>query len=610
MISPVNILDVRNLTVTLDLGSRGMRAVLTDVDLSIDESEVLGIIGESGSGKTVLSRTLVRWVTSPLKIESGAISYRGNDLLRLPRAKMQALRGRKIAYIGSDPASALDPTLPVGRQIVEKLKSIEPGISDGEAKRRVIRLLDAVKMPGAKQRFEEFPFQFSGGMMQRALIVDALVTNPDLLVADNITQPLDVTVAAQILRLLRELQRDFKTAILFVSSSFGIINEIAHRVLVLAGGRVVETQSVQQLLAAPQHAYTKQLIADIPRIWQSSTEAVADEVSPAAKDVILSVRNVSRIYPTRDKNKIFASQFVHAVRDASFDVRRGDNLAIVGESGCGKSTLSRLLSRLEVPDSGQILFMGEDIASMKAKRLLALRRKFQLLLQDPFSSIPPHLSIGRTIAEPLFVHGGMSRFEIRDHVAATMQEVGLSLDLFGKLPVGLSAGQRQRVNIARALVLDPELLILDETLSALDQVEQRKLLALFQRLQDQRGITYIYISHDLGMVRRACNRIAVMYLGRVVELADNRTTFIEPRHPYTRALLSAVPAVEERPFKAETYLLEGEPPNPIHIPAGCSFRPRCPFALDKCAIDDPPLAARGRDELAACHLTEIDPHHQ
>ncbi|MCA1437267.1 ABC transporter ATP-binding protein [Bradyrhizobium sp. BRP20] len=608
--SPVNILDVRNLTVTLELGPRGTRAVLTDVNLSVDENEVLGIIGESGSGKTVLSRALVRWVTSPLEIESGAISYRGNDLLRLPRAKMQALRGRKIAYIGSDPASALDPTLPVGRQIVEKLKSIEPDISNGEAEGRVIRLLDAVKMPGAKQRFEEFPFQFSGGMMQRALIVDALVTNPDLLVADNITQPLDVTVAAQILRLLRELQRDFKTAILFVSSSFGVINEIAHRVLVLAGGRVVETQSVQQLLAAPQHAYTKQLIADIPRIWQSSTEAVADEVSPAANDVILSVRNVSRIYPTRDRNKLFANQFVHAVRGASFDVRRGDNLAIVGESGCGKSTLSRLLSRLEVPDSGQILFMGEDIASMKAERLLALRRKFQLLLQDPFSSIPPHFSIGRTIAEPLYIHGGMSRSELRDRVAATMQEVGLSLDLFGKLPVGLSAGQRQRVSIARALVLDPELLILDETLSALDQVEQRKLLALFQRLQDQRVITYIYISHDLGMVRRACNRIAVMYLGRVVELADNRTTFIEPRHPYTRALLSAVPAVEERPFKAETYLLEGEPPNPIHIPAGCSFRPRCPFALDKCAIDDPPLAARGRDELAACHLTEIDPHHQ
>ncbi|MCA1472573.1 ABC transporter ATP-binding protein [Bradyrhizobium sp. IC3195] len=608
--SPVNILDVRNLTVTLELGPRGTRAVLTDVNLSVDENEVLGVIGESGSGKTVLSRALVRWVTSPLEIESGAISYRGNDLLRLPRAKMQALRGRKIAYIGSDPASALDPTLPVGRQIVEKLKSIEPDISNGEAEGRVIRLLDAVKMPGAKQRFEEFPFQFSGGMMQRALIVDALVTNPDLLVADNITQPLDVTVAAQILRLLRELQRDFKTAILFVSSSFGVINEIAHRVLVLAGGRVVETQSVQQLLAAPQHAYTKQLIADIPRIWQSSTEAVADEVSPAANDVILSVRNVSRIYPTRDRNKLFANQFVHAVRGASFDVRRGDNLAIVGESGCGKSTLSRLLSRLEVPDSGQILFMGEDIASMKAERLLALRRKFQLLLQDPFSSIPPHFSIGRTIAEPLYIHGGMSRSELRDRVAATMQEVGLSLDLFGKLPVGLSAGQRQRVSIARALVLDPELLILDETLSALDQVEQRKLLALFQRLQDQRVITYIYISHDLGMVRRACNRIAVMYLGRVVELADNRTTFIEPRHPYTRALLSAVPAVEERPFKAETYLLEGEPPNPIHIPAGCSFRPRCPFALDKCAIDDPPLAARGRDELAACHLTEIDPHHQ
>ncbi|MGX1168665.1 peptide/nickel transport system ATP-binding protein [Bradyrhizobium sp. USDA 372] len=548
------------------------------------KTKVLGIIGESGSGKTVLSRALVRWVTSPVKIESGVISYRGNDLLRLPRAKMQALRGRKIAYIGSDPASALDPTLPVGRQIVENLKSIEPGISNGEAEGRVMRLLDAVKT-GAKERFEEFPFQFSGGMMQRALIVDALVTNPDLLVADNITQPLDVTVAAQILRILRELQRDFQDG-----DSVRFFFFWGH-----------------QRNRAPGSCSRRRLRR---RIWQSSTEAVGDEASPAANDVVLSVRNVSRIYPTRNRNKLFANQFVHAVRDSSFDVRRGDNLAIVGESGCGKSTLSRLLSRLEVPDSGQSLFMGEDIASMKAKRLLTLRRKFQLLLQDPFSSIPPHLSIGRTIAEPLYVHGGMSHSEIRDRVAATMQEVGLSLDLFGKLPVGLSAGQRQRVSIARALVLDPELLILDETLSALDQVEQRKLLALFQQLQDQRGMTYIFISRDLGMVRRACNRIAVMYLGRVVELADNRTTFVKPRHPYTRALLSAVPTLEERPFKAETYLLEGEPPNPVHISAGCSFRSRCPFVLDKCAFDDPPLAARERDDSAACHLADIDPHQQ
>nr|WP_208858674.1 ABC transporter ATP-binding protein [Rhizobium miluonense] len=603
------ILEVKDLVVDLDLdlGDGRTRPVLSNVSLSVSDSEVLGIIGESGSGKTVLSRALVNWVSHPLRVSNGSILYRGQDLLTLPPARMQALRGRKIAYIGSDPGSALDPTLPIGRQIVEKLRSVEPGISTRDAAARVVQVLDAVRIPSARERFYEFPFQFSGGMMQRVMIVDALVTNPDLLVADNITQPLDVTVAAQILRLLQDLQRDFKTAILFVSSSLGVINEIAHNVLVLANGRVVENQSVGQLLSTPQHNYTKHLIADIPRIWKGGPDTAAPAPAAAAPEMepILSVRDVDRFYATKDREKLFGKQIVQAVRGVSFDVYKGDNLGIVGESGCGKSTLSRLLSCLEAPDSGQILFKGQDIANMKAKELLTLRRGFQLLLQDPYNSIPPHLTIGRTIAEPLLIHG-VPRREVHDRVTATMHEVGLSVELYDKLPVGLSAGQRQRVSIARALVLDPELLILDETLSALDQVEQSKLLALFDRLQAQRGITYIYISHDLGMVRRACNRVAVMYLGRVVELANNERTFFDPGHPYTRALLSAVPAIEDRPYKAETYLLEGEPPNPINIPPGCSFRTRCPFAFDRCATDDPRLRVRGLDDLAACHLQEIN----
>ena len=241
---------------------------------------------------------------------------------------------------------------------------------------------------------------------------------------------------------------------------------------------------------------------------------------------------------------------------------------------------------------------------MSSKQILALRKRFQLLLQDPYNAIPPHLTIGRTIAEALHVHGGFGRKEIAERVRSTMAEVGLPVDVLGSLPVGLSAGQRQRVNIARAMVLDPELLILDETLSALDQVEQGKLLTLFERLQVRHGITYIYISHDLSMVRRVCNRIAVMYLGRIVELATNEATFFNPGHPYTRALLSAVPVIEERPYKAETYLLEGEPPDPIDIPPGCSFRTRCPFAFDRCASEDPMLLPRGPVDLAACHLAD------
>lgn len=597
------ILQVRDLTVELRT-AHAPRRVLDQVSLDVHANEVLGIIGESGSGKTVLSRALVNWVARPLEMTSGEILYRGEDLRKMPAQRMQSLRGRSIAYIGSDPTTALDPTLPIGHQIMEKLKSVEPGISNEAARKRVIHTLDAVRMPMAAKRFDDFPFQFSGGMMQRVMIVDALVTSPDLLVADNITQPLDVTVAAQILRLLKELQADYRTAILFVSSLLGMVHGIADNVLVLAGGKAVELQSVDGILTAPQHAYTRHLVREMPRIWEAAPEGRISAPAPQSDDreVILSVRDVSRVYATKDRSRLFGKQHVQAVRGVSFDVMKGDSLGIVGESGCGKSSLSRLLSRLEAPDTGEILFKGQNIATLKGRAMLKLRKGFQLLLQDPYNSIPSHMSIGRIIAEPLIIHGGLSKAEIRGKVAEVMSEVGLSSDLAGSLPVGLSAGQRQRVNIARAMVLEPELLILDETLSALDQVEQAKLLTLFERLQMRHGITYLYISHDLGMVRRVCNRVAVMYLGRIVELAGNETTFFDSGHPYTRALLSAVPAIEHRPYEASTYLLEGEPPNPINIPPGCSFRTRCPFAFDRCATVDPMLTARGKGDFAACHL--------
>lgn len=598
------VLEVKDLSVQLQREFGAARLILSAVTFSLAEDQVIGIIGESGSGKTVLSRALVNWIRPPLKVTSGSVLYRGRDLMSLPEREMHHLRGREIAYIGSDPGSALDPTLPIGAQIVEKLCAVNPSLSRGEAEAQALRVLDAVRIPSPRQRFHEYPFQFSGGMMQRVLIVDALVTNPAFLVADNITQPLDVTVAAQILRLLRELQRDFNTAILFVSSALGVVNEIADSVLVLAGGRVVEEQPVQSLVSAPQHNYTRQLIDDVPRIWREAevVSSVAAVERPASPETVLSVQDVTKAYKVRDRNRLFGHQLVQAVRGVTFNAYRGENLGIVGKSGCGKSTLSRLLSHLEAPDRGRILFKGQDIAHMSARQILGLRKRFQLLLQDPYSAIPPHLHIGRTIAEALRVHGGLSRKEIDERVRSAMAEVGLPADLRDSLPVGLSAGQRQRVNIARAMVLEPELLILDETLSALDQVEQRKLLALFERLQARHGITYIFISHDLSMVRRVCNRIAVMYLGRIVELASNEATFFNPGHPYTRALLSAVPVIEEKPYKTETYLLEGEPPDPIDIPPGCSFRTRCPFAFDPCASDDPLLLPRGPSDFAACHL--------
>ena len=593
-----SVLNVSKLSV--DIEGRERRRILSEISFTLEADNVLGIIGQSGSGKTVLSRALVNWLRPPLRISGGSIFFKGVDLATVDEAAMQQLRGREIAYIGSDPANALDPTLPIGRQIAEKLMSVENGLARDAADRRVLQMLDAVRIPSSRQRFHEFPFQFSGGMMQRVMIVDALITNPAFLVADNITQPLDVTIAAQILRLLKELQRDFRTSTVFVSSALGVVAEIADRVIVLAHGQVVEQQGMHDLLDRPMHQYTRRLISEMPKIW--GEEPLPTAVETPASETVLSVRDVSKTYSERDRNRFFVWNHIQAVRGVSFDVFRGENLGIIGESGCGKSTLSRLLGRVEAPDTGQIEFLGKDIAHMGRRQLLGLRKKFQLLLQDPFNAIPPHLTIGRTIAEPLYIQGGVSSADIEKRVRATMIEVGLQEYLYDLLPVGLSAGQRQRVNIARAMVLDPELLILDETLSALDQVEQAKLIELFGDIQKRRGITYIYISHDLSLVRRVCNRIAVMYLGRVVELASNTEIFFNPQHPYTRALLSAVPAIEERRYLPETYQMEGEPPSPINIPAGCSFRSRCPLAMDVCASADPELSATPSGGYAACHL--------
>ena len=593
-----SVLNVSQLSV--DIEGRERRRILNEISFTLEADTVLGIIGQSGSGKTVLSRALVNWLRPPLRISGGSILFKGVDLATVNETAMQQLRGREIAYIGSDPANALDPTLPIGRQIAEKLMSVENDLARDAADRRVLQMLDAVRIPSSRQRFHEFPFQFSGGMMQRVMIVDALITNPAFLVADNITQPLDVTIAAQILRLLKELQRDFRTSTVFVSSALGVVAEIADRVIVLAHGEVVEQQGMHGLLDRPTHEYTRRLISEMPKIW--GEEPLPTAVETPASETVLSVRDVSKTYSERDRNRFFVWNHIQAVRGVSFDVFRGENLGIIGESGCGKSTLSRLLGRVEAPDTGQIEFLGKDIAHMGRRQLLGLRKKFQLLLQDPFNAIPPHLTIGRTIAEPLYIQGGTSSVEVEKRVRATMIEVGLQEDLYDLLPVGLSAGQRQRVNIARAMVLDPELLILDETLSALDQVEQAKLIELFGDIQKRRGITYIYISHDLSLVRRVCNRIAVMYLGRVVELASNTDIFFNPQHPYTRALHRAVPAIEERRYLPETYLMEGEPPSPINIPAGCSFRSRCPLPIEICASVDPKLSATPSDGYAACHL--------
>jgi peptide/nickel transport system ATP-binding protein len=592
------ILTVRGLDVGFRAGG-ATRRILQDVSFSLSPREIVGIVGASGSGKTVLSKAVVNWIAPPLAILSGEIAFHGRDILKTSAAEMRRLR-RRIAYVGANPMGALDPTLPVGRQIVEKLRAVAPETTREDAVRRVTELLDAVRIPSAKARFHDYPSQFSGGMMQRALIVDALVTNPELLVADNVTQPLDVTIAAQVIRLMRELTERFDTAVLLVSSSLPVAREAASRILVMDGGRLVEEQETEALIARPGHGYTRELVAQVPQIWTAERPATPPRAREG--DPIISLLDVSQTYRVKKRGGFGRATEVRAVRNVTFDIFRGDSFAVVGESGCGKSTLMRLLSRLERPAGGRILCGGQDIGALSGKTLLEFRRQLQLVLQDPFNSLPPRTAIGRIIEEPLRTHGWRDAARIREKVCRVMGEVGLPLDLYEELPLGLSAGQRQRINVARAMVLDPKILVMDETLSALDQTEQFKLLHLFETLQREHGLTYIFISHDLAMVRKVCNRVAVMYLGEVVEIADNERLFFDPGHPYTRALLSAMPTLEQRRYRPEDCLLEGEPPSPIDLPAGCSFRSRCPSAFARCRAESPNLATRGRHDLAACHL--------
>ncbi len=574
--------------------------IIDDISFELEAGRVLGVIGEAGSGKTVLARALVNGLSEPLVTRSGEVVFDGHDVLKLSDAELAGIRGNRIGYIGSNPAGALDPTVPVGDQIVEKLRSVRPDISKGSATQRVLDVLNAVRIPSPEVRFHEFPFQFSGGMMQRVMIVDALVTNPEILIADNITQALDVTVAAQIIRLIKELRDQFSTAILFISSSLPVVQTIADDVMVLQAGRIVETASPEVLISKPRHDYTKSILERLPRIWGK------DITPPEANDAptLMSVTDVERTYMVRKKGTFRGMNAVRAVRGMSIDIRQGENIGIVGESGCGKSTLTRLLAWLEEPDNGAITFEGRDLSKLSHRELTKMRQSFQLLLQDPYSSLPSRMSVGRIIAEPLLIHGTCPRGEIKGRVRDAMKEVGLDPDIENQLTVGLGAGDRQRINIARALVLEPKLMILDETLSALDQIEQSKLFELFDKLQKTHGFTYIFISHDMALVRKVCHRIAVMYLGRVVELADNKTLFERPLHPYSRALLSAVPTLDDHPFKTRDYLLEGEPPSPVHIPPGCSYRTRCPRALDKCKTIDPSARLLPGGGQVSCHLSD------
>lgn len=539
MNTPVDqaIVEVGNLVTTFNTPTETVAAV-NDVSFQVRPGRILGIVGESGSGKSVTSRSIMRMVREPGTIESGRIMIAGKDVAKISEREMRRVRGREIAMIFQDPQAALNPVITIGEQIEEALRI--HGTAAKVARERALELLDQVGIPEPEAAFHRYQHQFSGGMRQRVVIAIALANKPAVLIADEPTTALDVTIQAQILSLLRQLRDELGVAIIFITHDMGVVAEMCDDVIVMYHGRIVERGSVQEILTAPKDPYTIALMEAVPRMdaplrqpfRKPSGQRPALEVVDLRTDVNAGQRGLLRRKPP-----------FYAVDGVSLYVHRGETLALVGESGCGKSTLSRTIVGIHTVGSGKVLVDGQDVTGRtKADRRLVVR-SIQYVFQDPMSSLNPRRTAGQSLEEALRV-AGTPTSKLRDRSADLMERVGLGAAYLDRYPYAFSGGQRQRVGIARALAGHAEVLILDEPVSALDVSIQAEILALLTDLQDEMGLGYLFISHDLAVVRSISHRVAVMYKGKIVEQGTAGDVFNSPQHPYTRKLLSSTPTLE------------------------------------------------------------------
>jgi len=564
----------------------GWLRVVRGVSLDVAPGEIAGLVGESGSGKTLTALSILRLVPPPARV-SGRIRLAGaGDLLALPERELRRVRGGRVGFIFQEPMSALNPVYTIGFQIAEAVRA-HRGISRKEALGEAVRLLDRVALADARRRIGDYPHQLSGGQRQRVGIAMALASGPDLLLADEPTTALDVTLQAQILELLDGLRADLGLSVLLITHDLGIVAERCDRVAVMHQGEIVEEAEVGELFAAPRHGYTRALLGALTP-GPSPASGRGEKVS----DSLASVRQLSKTFPVR--RGLFRKQLgtVRAVDRVDLEIRRGECLALVGESGSGKTTLGRCLIRLIEPTSGSVVFDGEDLLALRPRELRARRRRFQMVFQDPWGSLDPRQRVGSIVAEPLDVHERIPRAEIDRRVAELLTAVGLDPAFAARGPHQLSGGQRQRVGIARALAAGPDLLVADEPVSALDVSIRSQILDLLAGLRERLGLSLLFVSHDLTAVARLADRVAVLYLGRIVELAAAADLFHRPLHPYSVSLLSAEPVADPR-RRRERIVLPGEPPSPLAPPPGCPFHPRCPIARARCAVETPLLAAVG-----------------
>lgn len=560
------LLSVRNLSVEFRTQDGIVKAV-NDVSLELPAGKTLGLVGESGSGKSVTSLAIMQLIQSPPgRITQGEVLLEGQDLLQLKESQLRQLRGDQLSMIFQEPMTSLNPVFRVGTQIAEVLR-LHKRMSRKQAMERAIDLLDQVGIPDPKRKVKAYPHELSGGQKQRVMIAMAIACEPKLLIADEPTTALDVTIQKQVLELLAELQQNLNMGLLFITHDLGVIADIADEVAVMYRSQIVETGTTEAIFRSAQHPYTKGLIACRPRLGgnprrlltvadfmdETGTENVvpAEKLAPQPRRSspldnqaapLLKVNNLATHFPIGGGFFSRASGYVKAVDGVSFEVRRGETLGLVGESGCGKTTLGRSILRLVEPTSGTVEYDGTALLDLDVTAMRSMRKRMQIVFQDPYSSLNPRMTIADTLTEPLKVHGlGNSRAERREKAASLMELVQLSPHLLGRYPHEFSGGQRQRICIARALAADPEFIVCDESVSALDVSVQAQILNLLLDLQEQLGLTYIFISHDLSVVNFVSDRVGVMSEGRLLELDQAREIYEHPQHEYTKKLLSAIP---------------------------------------------------------------------
>ena len=559
------ILEVEHLRVQFTSDS-GTTTAVVDESFSIRPGETLALVGESGSGKSVTSLSVMRLVEhGGGKIVNGSIKLRCRDgrvvdLRHANKSELQHLRGSEVAMIFQEPMTSLNPVFTVGAQIAESL-ILHRGMDEKEALKEAVHLLELVRIPDAERISLRFPHQLSGGMRQRVMIAMALACKPQLLIADEPTTALDVTVQAQILALISELQKEIGMAVLFITHDMGVVAQIADRVAVMRYGEIVESGTAQAIFAHPQHPYTQALLSAVPRLGALKDiehpcffrlidpdngkviEPPSDKLPPPGEK-ILEVKNLVKTFPVRTDFWGRPTYVVRACDHVSFDLRAGETLSIVGESGCGKSTTGRAVLRLLEVDSGEVLHRGKSLLRMTRHELQEERRNLQMIFQDPYAPLDPRQTVGYSIAEPMMIHNYCSKKEMYDRVALLLKRVGLSPDMANRYPHEFSGGQRQRICIARALSLKPQIIVADECVAALDVSIRAQVVNLMMELQEEMGLSYIFISHDMGVVERISHRVAVMYLGQIVEMGSRRAVLGNPLHPYTQKLLSAVPIAD------------------------------------------------------------------